>query len=93
MTSGMIGGHAVVAFLKARGVDTVFGIPGVHTLDLYRGLAELGVRHIGVRHEQGAGFMGDGAARRRSGSRPRLTRGVSAASVGPASASNATVGG
>jgi thiamine pyrophosphate-dependent acetolactate synthase large subunit-like protein len=63
MTSEMIGGHAVVAFLKARGIDTVFGIPGVHTLDLYRGLAELGMRHIGVRHEQGAGFMADGYAR------------------------------
>jgi 5-guanidino-2-oxopentanoate decarboxylase len=59
----MTGGHAVVACLKAHGIDTVFGIPGVHTLDLYRGLAELGIRHIGVRHEQGAGFMADGYAR------------------------------
>src|SRR5215470_7371385 len=63
MTSGMTGGHAVFAHLKAHGIDTVFGIPGVHTLDLYRGLAELGIRHIGVRHEQGAGFMADGYAR------------------------------
>jgi len=57
------GGHAVIACLQAHGVDTVFGIPGVHTLELYRGLAELGIRHIGVRHEQGAGFMADGYAR------------------------------
>ena len=63
MTSGKLGGHAVVAQLKAYGVDTVFGIPGVHTLELYRGLAELGIRHVGVRHEQGAGFMADGYAR------------------------------
>ncbi|HKX08426.1 MAG TPA: 5-guanidino-2-oxopentanoate decarboxylase [Stellaceae bacterium] len=63
MTSGKLGGHAVVAQLQAYGVDTVFGIPGVHTLELYRGLAECGIRHIGVRHEQGAGFMADGYAR------------------------------
>src|SRR5579859_7540707 len=63
MTSGKRGGHAVVAQLKAYGVDTVFGIPGVHTLELYRGLADYGIRHIGVRHEQGAGFMADGYAR------------------------------
>jgi len=63
MTTRNVGGHAVVACLKAYGVDTVFGIPGVHTLDLYRGLAEFGIRHIGVRHEQGAGFMADGYTR------------------------------
>ena len=48
-------GQAAIAFLEASGVDTVFGIPGVHTLDLYKGLAESSIRHIGVRHEQGAG--------------------------------------
>jgi 5-guanidino-2-oxopentanoate decarboxylase len=63
LMTGNVGGHAVVAYLRAYGVDTVFGIPGVHTLDLYRGLAEFGIRHIGVRHEQGAGFMADGYAR------------------------------
>ncbi|WP_136065746.1 5-guanidino-2-oxopentanoate decarboxylase [Modicisalibacter radicis] len=44
-------------------VDTLFGIPGVHTVELYRGLEESGVRHITPRHEQGAGFMADGYAR------------------------------
>lgn len=63
MASQKTGGHAVVACLQAYGVDTVFGIPGVHTLELYRGLADFGIRHIGVRHEQGAGFMADGYAR------------------------------
>lgn len=62
-TSNQIGGHAAVALLETYGVDTVFGIPGVHTLDLYRGLADRKMRHIGVRHEQGAGFMADGYAR------------------------------
>ncbi|MBL0372200.1 5-guanidino-2-oxopentanoate decarboxylase [Rhizobium sp. KVB221] len=49
--------------LEAYGVDTVFGIPGVHTVELYRGLAGSNVRHITPRHEQGAGFMADGYAR------------------------------
>ncbi|PMR82524.1 hypothetical protein C1H70_01615 [Halomonas urumqiensis] len=45
------------------GVDTLFGIPGVHTVELYRGLTGSGVRHVTPRHEQGAGFMADGYAR------------------------------
>jgi len=49
--------------LEAYGVSCVFGIPGVHTLGLYRGLQETGIRHITPRHEQGAGFMADGYAR------------------------------
>jgi acetolactate synthase-1/2/3 large subunit len=56
-------GEAVVELLEAMGTDTVFGIPGVHTLELYRGLARSDVRHITPRHEQGAGFMADGWAR------------------------------
>ena len=56
-------GEALVAQLKARGVETVFGIPGVHTVELYRGLAKSGIRHVTPRHEQGAGFMADGYAR------------------------------
>src|SRR5690606_15113769 len=49
--------------LRAYGVDTVFGIPGVHTVELYRGLAGSAIRHVTPRHEQGAGFMADGYAR------------------------------
>jgi thiamine pyrophosphate-dependent acetolactate synthase large subunit-like protein len=41
----------------------VFGIPGVHNLEFYRGLALTGLRHILVRHEQNAGFAADGFAR------------------------------
>jgi thiamine pyrophosphate-dependent acetolactate synthase large subunit-like protein len=63
MRPNQVGGHAAIALLEAYGVDTVFGIPGVHTLELYRGLADRRMRHIGVRHEQGAGFMADGYAR------------------------------
>jgi 5-guanidino-2-oxopentanoate decarboxylase len=56
-------GRYVVELLAANGIDTVFGIPGVHTLELYRGLASAGLRHILVRHEQNAGFAADGYAR------------------------------
>lgn len=56
-------GEAVVSLLEAYGVDTVFGIPGVHNLELYRGFAGSSIRHILPRHEQGAGFMADGYAR------------------------------
>ena len=63
MTARMTGGEAVVAALEANGVDVVFGIPGVHTLDIYRALLGSRIRHILARHEQGAGFMADGYAR------------------------------
>jgi len=56
-------GEALIELLELYGVDTVFGIPGVHTLDLYRGLANSNIQHVLVRHEQGAGFMADGYAR------------------------------
>lgn len=56
-------GQALAAGLAARGVDVVFGIPGVHTIELYRGLAGSGLRHVTARHEAGAGFMADGYAR------------------------------
>ncbi len=57
-----------MALLEAWGIDTAFGIPGVHTVELYRGLPETRIRHITPRHEQGAGFMADGYAR--AGGRP-----------------------
>ena len=56
-------GEVLIDILEANGVDTVFGIPGVHTVELYRGLAASAIRHITPRHEQGAGFMADGYAR------------------------------
>jgi acetolactate synthase I/II/III large subunit len=56
-------GEALVEILEGYGVDTVFGIPGVHTIELYRGLPRSRIRHVTPRHEQGAGFMADGYAR------------------------------
>ena len=56
-------GEHIAGLIQAYGIDTVFGIPGMHTLELYRGLAGSNLRHITPRHEQGAGFMADGYAR------------------------------
>ena len=56
-------GEILPWLLAARGIDTAFGIPGVHTVEFYRGLPGSGVTHITPRHEQGAGFMADGYAR------------------------------
>ncbi|MCW5852365.1 MAG: thiamine pyrophosphate-binding protein [Anaerolineae bacterium] len=60
----MTGGEAVVACLAAQGVETVFGIPGVHNLAIYDALRRTPtIRAITTRHEGGAGFMADGYAR------------------------------
>jgi thiamine pyrophosphate-dependent acetolactate synthase large subunit-like protein len=59
----MRGGVAAVKALETNGVDTVFGIPGVHTLEIYDALIDSNINHILARHEQGAGFMADGYAR------------------------------
>jgi 5-guanidino-2-oxopentanoate decarboxylase len=56
-------GRYVVETLAANGIDTVFGIPGVHNIELYRGLELARVRHVLVRHEQNAVFAADGYAR------------------------------
>jgi 5-guanidino-2-oxopentanoate decarboxylase len=56
-------GEALVGLLEEYGVDTVFGIPGVHNVEMYRALPRSKIRHILPRHEQGAGFMADGYAR------------------------------
>ena len=53
----------LIELLALYGVDTVFGIPGVHTVEMYRGLARSKLRHVAARHEQSLGFMADGYAR------------------------------
>lgn len=53
-------GRAVLETIRAYGVTTVFGIPGTHNLELYRPLADLGIRAITNRHEQGSGYGADG---------------------------------
>ena len=60
----MSGADIVLESLKQLGVDTVFGYPGGVVLPLYdRFPAHPEVRHILVRHEQGAGHAADGYAR------------------------------
>ena len=49
--------------LKAEGVDTIFGFPGGAVIDLYDEMGKQKIRHILVRHEQGAIHMADGYAR------------------------------
>lgn len=56
-------GAQISLMLKDRGVDVIFGIPGVHNQEMYRGIEEAGITHVLARHEQGAGFMADGYAR------------------------------
>ena len=56
-------GAQISHYLKSQGVEVIFGIPGVHNQEMYRGIEEAGIRHVLARHEQGAGFMADGYAR------------------------------
>jgi len=56
------GAQAVLKALEHEGVDTVFGMPGGAILPVYDPLIESSIRHILVRHEQGAGHMASGYA-------------------------------
>jgi acetolactate synthase-1/2/3 large subunit len=57
------GAGAIADALRDRGVDTVFGLPGVHNLALWPACARAGVRVVGSRHEQGCAYAADGYAR------------------------------
>ena len=63
MTEHRNGGAAVVETLATHGVDTIFGIPGTHNLEIYRHLPRTGIRAITPRHEQGAGYAAEAYAR------------------------------
>lgn len=56
-------GEILAKTMEAYGIEVAFGIPGTHTIELYRGLPQTKIRHVTPRHEQGAGFMADGYAR------------------------------
>ncbi|MBM2715016.1 5-guanidino-2-oxopentanoate decarboxylase [Mesorhizobium caraganae] len=62
MTKQLVG-EALVDLLSQYGVNVVFGIPGVHNIELYRALPASTITHVLGRHEQGVGFMADGYAR------------------------------
>ncbi|WP_370247114.1 acetolactate synthase large subunit [Nocardioides sp.] len=62
-TSGAItGAQSLISSLEAVGVDTIFGIPGGAILPAYDPLMDSSIRHILVRHEQGAGHAAQGFA-------------------------------
>jgi thiamine pyrophosphate-dependent acetolactate synthase large subunit-like protein len=57
------GAQHLVDVLTELGVEVAFGLPGVHNLAIWEALADSGIRLIGVRHEQTAGYAADGYAR------------------------------
>ena len=58
------GAQALLECLKKEGVEIIFGYPGGVVLPLYDALfSDKGIRHILVRHEQGAAHAADGYAR------------------------------
>ena len=59
----LTGSEILWATLVGEGVDTVFGYPGGAILPAYDALRKFPIRHVLVRHEQGAAHMADGYAR------------------------------
>ena len=60
----MTGAQLLVETLKAQGVDTIFGVPGIHNLAIYDALVDEPAIHVvTTRDERGAGHMADGYAR------------------------------
>ena len=63
MTEQITGSESLVKSLQNAGVEVVFGIPGGAILPAYDPLMDAsGIRHILVRHEQGAGHAAEGYA-------------------------------
>ena len=58
----LTGAQALVKSLEMENVDVVFGLPGGAILPVYDPILESPIRHILVRHEQGAGHMAEGYA-------------------------------
>lgn len=56
------GAQALIRALEMEDVDTIFGLPGGCILPAYDPLLESSIRHVLVRHEQGAGHMAEGYA-------------------------------
>jgi acetolactate synthase-1/2/3 large subunit len=58
----MSGGQALIKSLEMMGVEVMFGLPGGAILPVYDPIIDSPIRHILVRHEQGAGHMASGYA-------------------------------
>ncbi len=63
VSDDVLGGAALVAALEELDVQVVFGLPGVHNLAAWKAFDSSGIRLVGVRHEQTAGYAADGYAR------------------------------
>lgn len=59
----MTGAEILLTLLKQEKVDTIFGFPGGVVLDIYDQIFKSDIRHVLVRHEQGAVHAADGYAR------------------------------
>ena len=58
----LTGAQALIKSLEMEGVEVMFGLPGGAILPVYDPLIDSSIRHILVRHEQGAGHMAEGYA-------------------------------
>ena len=58
----LTGAQALIKSLEMEGVEVMFGLPGGAILPVYDPLIDSSIRHILVRHEQGAGHMASGYA-------------------------------
>jgi len=58
----LTGAQALIKSLEMEGVEVVFGLPGGAILPVYDPLIDSSIRHVLVRHEQGAGHMAEGYA-------------------------------
>ena len=56
------GGSALIKALELEGVEVIFGLPGGAILPVYDPILDSPIRHVLVRHEQGAGHMAEGYA-------------------------------
>jgi tartronate-semialdehyde synthase len=59
----MTAAEAAVRVLQSEGVDVVFGVPGAAILPFYQALRSSGIRHVLVRHEEGATHAAEGYTR------------------------------
>ncbi|MDP9005978.1 MAG: acetolactate synthase large subunit [Actinomycetota bacterium] len=58
----LTGAQALIKSLEMEGVEVMFGLPGGAILPVYDPIIDSSIRHILVRHEQGAGHMAEGYA-------------------------------
>ena len=68
------GGEALIRSLELEGVEVIFGLPGGAILPVYDPILDSPIRHVLVRHEQGAGHMAEGFAH--ATGRPGVARGT-----------------